>query len=88
MLKKLDQMAALCSTRQCRRQYLLNYFDEAAPDFCGSCDTCLSDEQKADATVEAQKLLSAVSRLNGRFGINYVVDFLEEAAPASQSTNY
>ncbi|MEO6729579.1 MAG: DNA helicase RecQ [Ferruginibacter sp.] len=76
MLKKLDQMAALCSTRQCRRQYLLNYFDEAAPPFCGSCDVCLSNEEKADATVEAQKLLSAVSRLNGRFGINYVVDFL------------
>ena len=76
MLKKLDQMANLCSTRQCRRQYLLNYFDEAAPSFCNSCDVCLSDEEKADATVEAQKLLSAVSRLNGKFGINYVIDFL------------
>jgi ATP-dependent DNA helicase RecQ len=76
MLKKLDQMAALCSTRQCRRQYLLNYFDEAAPPYCGSCDVCLSDEEKSDATVEAQKLLSAVSRLNGKFGINYVIDFL------------
>ena len=76
MLKKLDQMSALCSTRQCRRQYLLNYFDEAAPDFCGSCDVCLSDEEKADATIETQKLLSAVARLNGRFGINYVIDFL------------
>lgn len=76
MLKKLDQMAALCSTRQCRRQYLLNYFDEAAPPYCGSCDVCLSDEEKSDATVEAQKLLSAVSRLNGRFGMNYVIDFL------------
>ena len=76
MLRKLDQMAALCSTRQCRRQYLLNYFDEAAPPYCGSCDVCLSEEEKSDATVEAQKLLSAVSRLNGRFGINYVIDFL------------
>ncbi|MEP7145163.1 MAG: DNA helicase RecQ [Ferruginibacter sp.] len=76
LLKKLDQMAAFCSSRQCRRQFLLNYFDEAAPAFCGSCDVCLSDEEKADATIEAQKLLSAVSRLNGRFGINYVVDFL------------
>ncbi len=76
MLKKLDQMSKLCSTRQCRRQYLLNYFDEPAPSFCGSCDVCLSEEEKTDATVEAQKLLSAVSRLNGKFGINYVIDFL------------
>ena len=76
MLKKLDQMAMLCSTRHCRRQYLLNYFDEAAPAFCGSCDVCLSEEEKVDATIEAQKLLSAVSRLKGKFGINYVIDFL------------
>lgn len=76
MLKKLDQMAALCETNLCRRKFLLNYFDEAAPDYCGSCDVCLSEIEKADATVEAQKLLSAVSRLNQRFGINYVIDFL------------
>jgi len=76
MLKKLQQMAQLCESRQCRRQYLLNYFGESAPDYCGSCDVCLSDEEKVDATIEAQKFLSAVTRLNERFGMNYVVDFL------------
>lgn len=76
MLKKLDQMAAYCSTRQCRRKFLLNYFDEPAPGYCGSCDVCLDSGEKTDATIEAQKILSAVSRLNGRFGINYVIDFL------------
>lgn len=76
MLKKLDQMAAFCETRQCRRKFLLNYFDEPAANFCGSCDVCLSQEEKADATIEAQKLLSAVTRLQERFGINYVIDFL------------
>ena len=76
MLKKLDQMAAFCETRQCRRKYLLNYFDEPAANFCGSCDVCLSKEEKTDATIEAQKLLSAVTRLQERFGINYVIDFL------------
>ncbi len=76
MLKKLDQMAALCETNGCRRKYLLNYFDEAAADYCGSCDVCLSERERADSTVEAQKLLSAVTRLNQRFGSNYVIDFL------------
>ena len=76
MLKKLDLMADLCSTRQCRRKYLLNYFDEPAPDFCGNCDVCLSDEEKVDATIEAQKILSAVSRVHGKFGINYIIDLL------------
>ena len=76
MLKKLDQMAALCETNICRRKYLLNYFDETAPDYCGNCDTCLSEKEKSNHTIEAQKLLSAVSRLNQRFGLNYVIDFL------------
>ncbi len=76
MLKKLSQMASFCETRQCRRKFLLNYFDEQAGNFCGSCDVCLSQEEKVDATIEAQKLLSAVHRLNERFGINYVIDFL------------
>ena len=76
MLKKLDQMAAFCETRQCRRKYLLNYFDEPAANFCGSCDVCLSQEEKVDATIEAQKILSAVTRLREKFGINYVIDFL------------
>jgi ATP-dependent DNA helicase RecQ len=76
MLKKLDQMAGLCETRKCRRQYLLNYFDETATSNCGSCDVCLSDFNRTDMTVEAQKILSAVSRLQERFGMIYVIDFL------------
>lgn len=76
MLKKLDQMADFCQIRYCRRKYLLNYFDEKAPDHCGNCDVCLTPRETIDGTVIAQKVLSAVVRLNGRFGINYVVDFL------------
>ena len=77
MLKKLDQMAALCETSICRRKFLLNYFDEVAPDYCGNCDTCLHEKIRSNHTIEAQKLLSAVSRLNQRFGLNYVIDFLK-----------
>lgn len=76
MLKKLDQMSALCETKVCRRKFLLNYFGEEAPVSCGNCDICLTDHIKTDATIEAQKILSAVSRLQERYGTNYVIDFL------------
>jgi len=76
MFKKLDDMAKYCQLPTCRRQYLLNYFDEQAPDNCGSCDVCLSEFTKFDATLIAQKALSAVFRLNQRFGSTYVIDFL------------
>ena len=76
LTRKLDQMAKLAQLTTCRRKYLLNYFDEAAPDYCGSCDVCLSKYDMVDATVIAQKALSAVSRLNQSFGVNYTIDFL------------
>ncbi|HEY9535269.1 MAG TPA: DNA helicase RecQ [Mucilaginibacter sp.] len=76
MLNKLDDMARYCQLPTCRRKYLLNYFDEAAADHCGSCDVCLSEITKFDGTLIAQKALSAVFRLKERFGAGYVIDFL------------
>lgn len=76
MVKKLKQMADYCELRTCRRKYLLNYFNEKAGNYCGSCDVCLTDQVKEDMTIAAQKALSAVSRLQERFGLNYVIDFL------------
>ncbi len=75
----LDAMLALCETVDCRRVQLLRYFgQDAAP--CGNCDTCLNPPQTWDATVAAQKLLSAVIRLERergqRFGSGQVVDVL------------
>lgn len=82
MLKKLDQMASFCSGKMCRRRYLLNYFDEKAPYYCGNCDICLAEYEKEEANVPAQKVLSAVTRLNQKFGVGYVVDFLKGSQSA------
>lgn len=77
LLKKLDQMVQLCETRGCRRKYLLTYFGEQAPDYCGSCDNCLSKPELQDSTIIAQKILSTVYRLNQGFGMRYVVDIMK-----------
>ena len=75
----LDAMLALCETVDCRRVRLLGYFGQAAEP-CGNCDTCLSPPESWDGTVAAQKLLSAVVRLdrerNQRFGAGHIVDIL------------
>ena len=76
MLNKLNDMVKYCQLQACRRQYLMNYFDEAFPPNCGSCDFCLTEFKRFDGTLIAQKALSAVARLNERFGVNYVIDFL------------
>ncbi len=76
MLRKLAQMADFCEIRTCRRKYLLNYFGEITPDICGSCDVCLTDYVTFDGTVIAKMAISAVLRLEERFGLSYIVDFL------------
>lgn len=76
LTRKLDQMARFAQLTTCRRKYLLNYFDESAPEHCGSCDVCLSKYDLIDGTIIAQKALSAVFRLNQSFGMNYTIDFL------------
>ena len=77
--RHLDAMLALCETVECRRAQLLGYFGERAA-ACGNCDTCLSPPQSWDGTVAAQKLLSAVYRLqrerHQRFGAGHVIDIL------------
>ncbi|UII31567.1 DNA helicase RecQ [Fulvivirga ulvae] len=77
MLKKLHEMAEYGDLRTCRRKYLLNYFDEEADNNCGSCDICLNDRERFDGTVIAQKALSAVARLEQKFGAGYVIDILK-----------
>jgi ATP-dependent DNA helicase RecQ len=77
--RHLDAMLALCETVQCRRAQLLGYFGERAA-ACGNCDTCQSPPESWDGTVAAQKILSAVYRLqrerHQRFGAGHVIDIL------------
>ncbi|HTW04717.1 MAG TPA: DNA helicase RecQ [Streptosporangiaceae bacterium] len=75
----LDAMLALCETVECRRSQLLGYFGEQAG-ACSNCDTCLTPPKASDGTVAAQKLLSAVWRLDRerhqKFGAGQVIDIL------------
>ena len=72
---KLDALLGLCETAQCRRVRLLSYFGESSTP-CGNCDTCLEPPVTWDATVAAQKALSAIYRTGQRFGAVHVIDVL------------
>jgi ATP-dependent DNA helicase RecQ len=60
----------------CRAAAVRRYFGETGVEPCGQCDICLSAPLAVDATEAAQKLLSAVHRLGGRFGRARVIDHL------------
>jgi ATP-dependent DNA helicase RecQ len=75
-LRKLQLMQDYCENEGCRRQYLMQYFGEQFPAYCGSCDYCMSSLEEKDATEDAQKLLSAIVRTGERYGTGYIIDFL------------
>lgn len=74
-LKRLTAMTDLCEASLCRRQALLAYFGEASPR-CGHCDLCRDGAATYDATIDAQKALSAVVRTGERFGAAHLADVL------------
>ena len=74
--QKLESLLAYAEATRCRRALLLEAFGEAAPPTCGNCDNCLSPPKTWNATVAAQKALSAVYRSGQRFGAGHVIDIL------------
>jgi len=73
---KLEALLSFCETPGCRRQALLAYLGEVLPNPCGNCDTCLSEVERYDGTLAAQKALSAVYRTGQRFGAAHLIDVL------------
>lgn len=76
---KLNHMLAFAEATHCRRQILLRYFDEPCDTQCQYCDVCENPPAMADATEEAQKLLSCIYRLKQSFGLTHTIDVLRGA---------
>jgi ATP-dependent DNA helicase RecQ len=74
--QRLNALAALVETADCRRALLLRHFGEEPPARCGNCDNCLAPPTTVDATEAARKLLSAAFRTEMRFGIQHLTDVL------------
>ncbi|MFC0590053.1 DNA helicase RecQ [Novosphingobium aquiterrae] len=77
---RLDALAALVETGECRRAVLLRHFGEEPPAQCGNCDNCLDTPGVVDAGQLAQKLLSAVYRTGQSFGFGHIEKVLTGVA--------
>ncbi|GAA0726236.1 DNA helicase RecQ [Clostridium malenominatum] len=75
--KRLQQMVDFIHYNGCLRKYILNYFGENVEyDDCDNCSNCLVEGEVIDMTIEAQKVLSCIYRMNSSFGVGTVVDVL------------
>ena len=75
-IKKARQLFAFLDGLTCRRAGVRRYFGEENAEPCGVCDICTDPPVSIDATEMAAKAISAVMRMDQRFGRGRVVDHL------------
>ncbi len=76
-LEKLQTIINYVNTSNCLRGFILTYFGSEAMAHCDNCSNCLSEVDKTDATVDSQKILSCIYRLEQRYGSKTIVDCLK-----------
>jgi len=74
--RRLREMTFYSTTKDCLRGYILKYFGEKPPNYCGNCANCNTHFETIDVTLDAQKIISCVARMKERFGVNMIIDVL------------
>ena len=81
---RLEAMNGYCTTHTCLRGYILEYFGEKHPEFCGKCGTCQGNFEVRDITREAQMILSCVRRIYDLLGHSVGVGVLSRVLQGSR----
>jgi ATP-dependent DNA helicase RecQ len=77
---KLDNLLGYAEATRCRRQLLLEAFAEPHAGNCGNCDNCLVPPKTWNATLAAQKAMSAIYRSGQRYGAGHLIEILRGEA--------
>jgi ATP-dependent DNA helicase RecQ len=73
----ITETVAYVESGACRRRLLLHYFGEMSDvENCGHCDNCCHPKEKLDVKDSVKIVLDAISEVDERFGIDYLVDLI------------
>lgn len=77
LYENLQYLIDYCHTNDCLRIDILKYFGEnIGYDKCNNCGNCLDDSEMIDITIESQKILSCIYRVEERYGLTMVIQVL------------
>lgn len=74
--ERLKKMTYYCYTSDCLRAYMLHYFGEEAPSYCGNCSNCLKNFEEVDVSKYARIILCCIEESRERYGMTVILDTL------------
>lgn len=77
--QRLKKMTFYCHTNECLRNYMLSYFGERSPGYCGNCINCLTQFEQRDITRTARHILGCVDSSGQRYGLVVIIDAVHGA---------
>ncbi len=78
LFENLQILINYCHTQDCLRKTILAYFGEKdSAGSCGNCGNCNESGEMADVTLEAQKIISCIYRVEQRYGLTVVIKVLK-----------
>lgn len=80
--ERLRKMTFYCFTNECLRDYILRYFGEYGSNYCGNCQSCITQFETVDVTDIAKSLIGCVSSSHQRYGVNVIIDTVHGANTA------
>lgn len=77
LYENLQYLVDYCNTNDCLRGKILEYFGEGDLESnCKNCGNCLDESEMVDITLEAQKILSCIYRVDQRYGMTILIQVL------------
>ena len=73
---KLERVWSYANTKNCRTNFVLNYFGEYRNTPCNHCDNCKNPPQFIDGTTYAKMLISGIIRTNESLTMGLLIDML------------
>ncbi len=74
--ERLRLMVNYCTTHDCLRKYILDYFGDEIECRCDNCSNCKAEFEYEDVTEEAAAIVSCAMELRGRYGATTLAGIL------------
>lgn len=74
--ERLKKITYYCFTKDCLREYILQYFGQFGENCCENCSNCMTQFEEVEVTEIARDILGCVRECGQRYGMNVIISTL------------